>query len=119
MVALLGASCGRYFHDFSLILVDIWKAKWSQVGIKLEFNKERAWKRVFLTNLRFPEVKTTIGRVAHVEVRRKTNEALIKNQSKVNQKLKPKMDGLWHRFLVDFDGFWKASWHPKSHNNRS
>ena len=36
------------------ILVDIWKAKWSQVGIKLEFNKERTWKRVFLTNLRFP-----------------------------------------------------------------
>ena len=29
------------------------------------------------------------------------------------------MDGLWHRFLVDFDGFWKASWHPKSHKNRS
>ena len=54
MVALLGASCGRYFYDFSSILVDIWKAKWSQVGIKLEFNKERAWKRVFLTNLRFP-----------------------------------------------------------------
>ena len=28
MDALSGASCGRYFHDFSWILVDIWKAKW-------------------------------------------------------------------------------------------
>ena len=74
--------------------MDIWKAKWSQVGIKLEFNKERAWKRMFLTSLRFPWVKTTLGRVAHVEVGRKKNETLIKNQSKINQKLKPKMDGL-------------------------
>ena len=78
------------------------EGKWSEVGIKLEFNKERAWKRVFLTNLRFPQVKTTIGRVAHVEVGRKKNEALITNQSKVNQKLKPKMDG----FLASiFGGF--------------
>ena len=75
-------------------LVDFWKAKCSQVGIKLEFNNERTWKSVFLTNLRFPLVKTTIGRVAHVEVGRKKNETLIKNQSKINQKWKPKMDGL-------------------------
>ena len=63
--------------------MDIWKAKWSQVDIKLVFNKERAWKKVFLTNLRFPSVKTTIGRVAHVEVGRKKNQTLIKNQSKI------------------------------------
>ena len=69
--------------------MDIWKAKWSQVGIKLEFNKERAWKRVFLTNLRFPQVKTTMGRVAHVEVEIKKTETLIKNQSESYQKLKP------------------------------
>ena len=25
----------------------------------------------------------------------------------------------WHRFLVDFDGLGDASWHPKSHQNRS
>ena len=36
---------------------------------------------MFLTNLRFPMVKTTIGRVAHVEVGKK-KETLIKNQSK-------------------------------------
>ena len=59
-------------------LVDFWKAKSSEVGIKLEFNNERTWKSVFLTNLRFPSVKTTIGRVAHVEVGRKNDEKLEK-----------------------------------------
>ena len=57
---------------------------------------------MFLTNLRFPWVKTTIGRVAHVEVGRKNDEKLKKNQSKIDQKLKPKMDG----FLASvFGGF--------------
>ena len=79
--------------DIFMNLVDFWKAKWSQVGIKLEFNNERTWKSVFLTNLRFPSVKTTIGRVAHVEVGRKNYEKLKKSLSKIDQKLKPKMDG--------------------------
>ena len=39
---------------------------------------------MFLTNLRFPQVKTTIGRVAHVEVgRKKKLKKSIKNRSKV------------------------------------
>ena len=57
---------------------------------------------MFLTNLRFPEVKTTIGRVAHVEVGRNNDETLSKNPSKIDQKLKPKMDGL---LASIFDGF--------------
>ena len=82
--------------------MDIWKAKWSQVGIKLEFNKERTWKRVFLTKLRFPQVKTTIGRVAHVEVGRKKNEKLIKKSIKNRSKIEAQ-DG-WPLASI-FDGF--------------
>ena len=63
-------------------MVDFWKAKCSQVGNKLEFKNERTWKHMILTNLRFPEVKTTIGTVAHVEVGRKHVEQL----KKINQK---------------------------------
>ena len=88
---------------FSWIWVDFWKAKWSQVGIKLKFNNDRTWKSVFLTNLRFPLVLTTIGRVAHVEVGRKNDEKLKKDQSKMDQKLKPKMGSL---LASVFGGFW-------------
>ena len=80
--------------DIFMNLGFFWQAKWSQIGIKLGFNNDRTWKSVFLTNLRFPLVKTTIGRVAHDEVGRKNDEQLRKNQSKIDQKLKPKMDGL-------------------------
>ena len=59
----------------------------------------------------------------------KTNEILmifqgygvevgIKNQSKIHQKIKPKMDCLLASILVDFGGFWEASWPAKSSQER-
>ena len=109
MNALLGASWGRYFHQF---LIDFCNAKCSQVVIKLEFNNERTWKSVFLTNLRFLLVKTTIGRVAHVEVGRKNDEQLkkksIKNRSKIEAQ-----DGspLGIDFLLILGAKMRPSWH--------
>ena len=55
---------------------------------------------MFLTNLRFPQVKTTIGRVAHVEVGR-TNDKKMKKSIKNRLKIEAQ-DG----WLLGIDFWW-------------
>ena len=41
------------------------------------------------------------------------------NRSKIDQKLKPKMDRLLASILMDYGRFWEASWGGKSSQERT
>ena len=60
-----------------------------------------------------------MGRVAHVKVGRKNEEKYKKNNPKSIINGTPRWMASWHRFLMNFNEFWDASWHLNSHKNRS
>ena len=76
-----------------------WKEKWRQVGIRMASKIDANFERPFFQKALFFLGKTMILKVLEIEVG-------SKNQSKIDQKLKPKMDGLLASIV---DGFWFPS----------
>ena len=87
------------------------EGKWRHVVTKIKENLIQIAKSDFLINRALAAAGAWFLRVQGLKLASKINQKSIKNWS-------PRWIASWHRFLVDFDGFWEASWGGKSSQER-
>ena len=97
-----------FWSDFG----GFWEGKWRHVGPKIEQKSMPTSKSDFLKNRALPAAGARFSRCWGANLGIKINDKSIQ---KWNQDGKAS----WHRFLMDFDGFWEASWEGKWSQDRS
>ena len=98
----------RFLKDFSGFLAP----KWSQVGTKIDQKSMPIAKCDFLKNRALAAAGARFLRFWGSKLGAKIDQKSIK---KAGQHRKAS----WHRFFLDFDGFWEASWEGKWSQDRS
>ena len=92
-----------FWKDFG----GFWKAKWSQVGTKIDQKSMPIAKSDFLKNRALPAAGARFSRFWVSNLGVKINEKSIQKWSQDGK-------ASWHRFKMDFGGFLDASWEGKS-----
>ena len=105
----LGASWDWFLRGFGRILGAKMEPCWHQNWIKIRSYDENAAKpKMFIKPMEFSWFLGFRGS----KLGAKIDEKSIKKGGQHGK-------ASWHRFLIDFGGFWEASWGRKSNNNRS
>ena len=89
-----------------------WKPKWSHVGTQIDQKSMPLAKSDFLKNRALPTAGAWFFRFGGSKLGTKIDQKSIKKGVQHGK-------ASWHRFLIDFDGFWEASWGRKSNKTRS
>ena len=87
------------------------EGKWRHVGTKIKEKLIQIAKSDFLINRALAAAGAWFLRVQGSKLAPKINQKSTKNWS-------PRWIASWHRFLMDFGGFWEASWDAKSSQER-
>ena len=87
------------------------EVKWNHVGTKIQEKTIQIARRDFFD-------KSYSGCSGGLFLEGPRVEVGIKNQSKSTKNWSPRWIASWHRFLMDFGGFWEASWGAKSNQER-
>ena len=87
------------------------EGKWRHIATKIKEKLIQIAKSDFLINRALAAAGAWFLRVQGSKLAPKINQKSTKNWS-------PRWIASWHRFLMDFGGFWEASWDAKSSQER-
>ena len=98
--------------DFLVDFGGFWEGKWRHVGPKIEQKSMPTSKSDFLKNRALPAAGARFSRFWVSNLGVKSNEKSIQKWSQDGK-------ASWHRFLMDFGGFWEPSWGQVGRENRA
>ena len=97
-----------FWRDFG----GFWEGKWRQVGTQIDQKSMPIAKSDFLKNRALPAVGAWFFRFGGSKLGANIDQKSIKKRSQDGK-------ATWHRFFIDFNGFWDPSWEAKSSQDRS